>query len=120
MPEPLTGLHSAIKQTVAALRAAGLAVDANTTGATLGVYALTVAPPPFPPSLYEGSGLTARATNVGVLSSDVVATDDQGNDVVSVINMPTGEHWHLVVKAARRPRSWKVTVEPLELLEPVS
>jgi hypothetical protein len=32
------------------------------------------------------------------LSADVVGTDDQGRDVISVINIDSREHWQLIVQ----------------------
>jgi hypothetical protein len=112
MPEPLTDIHSAVFETVRALRNAHLAVDATKT---LGTLTVQVAEPLVPDAFgYRGqSARTADATNEGDLSSDIVATDDQGHDVVSVIHMPSRGHWHLVVIPGEG-RSWDLHVEPLE------
>lgn len=49
-----------------------------------------------------GQTLKAVAMEFGApgrLSADIVASTDSGEPVISVINLDTNEHWHLVVKA---------------------
>ena len=104
-----TNIHSATEQTLAALRSA--CHKANPIQGTWIIAVTATVPLPGHPT--DPAVRTAEATNEQGLSSDIVATDDQGRELVSLINMATREHWHLAVQHIVDANHFTLTVQPL-------